>query len=157
LVGNAKAACNYASCLPTVANYKQQGFDDVLFCSNKNSEHLTETSGSNLFVLLADNKVVTPPLDDQILPGITRDSVIVLLKDRGFKAEEVPVSISDLLNSSEVFFTGTAWSVVGASELSIGNKTIKPDSLDMSSSLLSELLAIKTGVADDKYRWLTSL
>jgi branched-chain amino acid aminotransferase len=155
MVGNAKAACNYASCLPTVSKYKQQGFNDVLFCSSKNSEHLTETSGSNLFVLLKDKRVLTPPVDDQILPGVTRDSVITLLKDRAYRIEETPVSIPDLINGTEVFFTGTAWSVVGASELSAGKNIIKTDSINLSRSLQKELSAIKTGVDDDKHRWLT--
>lgn len=156
LVGNAKTGCNYASCLPTVTKYKNLGFDDVLFSGGNNLEFLTETSGSNLFVLLTDNSVITPPLDDQILPGITRDSVITLLKNRGYSVNETPVSASDLTsNAVEVFFTGTAWSVVGASDLWLGENVTKTKSLDLSCSLQTELSEIKTGVIDDKHRWLT--
>mgnify|MGYP001821978923 CR=1 FL=1 len=68
---------------------------------------VAEGSGENLF-LVRNGEVLTPPVTAGILEGITRDSVIRLLRDDGLDVREAPLSRSDLYYADELFFTGTA-------------------------------------------------
>src|SRR5262249_8353182 len=84
---------------------KTKRFDDVLYLDARHLKHLTETSGSNVFVKLKSGALLTPPLDDQILPGVTRDSVIRVAREvLGLKVEEAPIAIDDVLSQGEEVF-----------------------------------------------------
>jgi branched-chain amino acid aminotransferase len=69
--------------------------------------HISEGSGENIFVV-RDGSIVTPPLIDALLPGITRSSVLTLAKDAGFSIAEAHIPREMLYIADEVFFTGTA-------------------------------------------------
>jgi branched-chain amino acid aminotransferase len=69
--------------------------------------HISEGSGENIFVV-RDGSIVTPPLIDALLPGITRSSVLTLAKDAGFSITEAHIPREMLYIADEVFFTGTA-------------------------------------------------
>lgn len=69
--------------------------------------YVAEGSGENIFIV-KDKELITPPIEIGILPGITRDSVIEIARDKGIKLTERNISVSELLNADEVFFTGTA-------------------------------------------------
>mmetsp|Transcript_25283 Transcript_25283/g.48504 ORF Transcript_25283/g.48504 Transcript_25283/m.48504 type:complete len:508 (-) Transcript_25283:225-1748(-) len=149
-MGSVKCAGNYASTMRPLLDAKQKGFDDNLYLeldtyhnpsptSSSSPLHqaiLQELSAANIFLVLKTGEIVTPSLDrGTILPGVTRDSVLVLAKE--FKHELKPfvlqsiradgtdvgddleitvserdVRVEDLLNATEVFITGTAAEVV---------------------------------------------
>ena len=70
-----------------------------------------EGTGENIFIV-RDEIVVTPPVSDGILEGITRDSVIAIALDLGFDVSETSLTRTDLYTADEVFFTGTAAEIV---------------------------------------------
>lgn len=157
--GSAKAMGNYAGCLRVVQRWRDEGFHDVLFLDAKTLRLVTETSGSNLFALLRNGRLVTPALDDQILPGITRDSVIRLARERlGLAVEERPVPIDELLNEAEeVFCTGTAHGVQSVTELLHGDRLVRFPAQDTARALREALGAIQTGVHPDPFGWVVAV
>jgi branched-chain amino acid aminotransferase len=84
----------------------EHGFDEAILLNHDG--HVAEGSGENIFFVL-DGKLVTPPSSDNILLGVTRDTVIQLARNElGIETLEVSVDRTDLYLADEVFFTGTA-------------------------------------------------
>jgi branched-chain amino acid aminotransferase len=112
-MGNAKTAGNYASGLKAQTQAKDNGHTQVLWLDGIERKYVEEVGTMNVFFRFKD-KIVTPSLSGSILPGITRDSVIQLLKIWGEPIEERQVSISEVYNEYkngnllEAFGTGTA-------------------------------------------------
>src|SRR5215471_96406 len=113
-VGFAKAAGNYGASMLATAEAKKKGYDQVLWMDAAEHEYVQEIGTMNVFFII-DNKAITPDLaSGTILGGITRESVITLLKEMGLSVEERPVSIHELVDAfkagalKEVFGTGTA-------------------------------------------------
>jgi len=160
-LGGVKTAANYAASLRAAYLAKQRGYDQVLWTDAREHRMLEEVGTMNLFVHLGD-RVVTPPAGDTVLPGITRASVITLLRDRGVEVEERPISLDEVRAGArdgtlrEIFGTGTAAviSPVGAlgmaeGDLVVGNGEPGP----LASSLYREVCAIQRGDADDRHGW----
>lgn len=80
------------------------GYQEVIFIRDK---HVTECSFSNLFIVDKDDNLVTKPLDNLILPGITRRRVIALAKSNNINVIEREITEDELLNAAEVFATST--------------------------------------------------
>jgi branched-chain amino acid aminotransferase len=91
--GAAKTGGNYAASLVPQAEGIAQGCDQVVFLDAVERKWIEELGGMNLFFVFDDGSVVTPPLTGTILPGITRDSLITLLRDEGLAVREEPYSI----------------------------------------------------------------
>lgn len=153
--GAAKAMGNYAGGIAIASEWKKKGFDDVLYLDARHLRYVTETSGSNVFLRRKDGKVVTPPLDDQILPGVTRESVIEIARKLfGIEVEERPLPIEEIFDEGdELFCTGTAWTVQSVIELSYENRTWRPGSDALQKKLLDAILGIQTGAREDKFGW----
>ncbi len=82
------------------------GFDEAIILNQDG--HVCEGSGENLFVI-SDGKIITPNLEDNVLPGITRDTVMELAENElGLKVQERSIDRSELYLADEVFLTGTA-------------------------------------------------
>jgi branched-chain amino acid aminotransferase len=120
----------------------------------------------NLFFVFKDGSVVTPGLDGTILHGITRDSVITLLRDRGLKVTERRFTLAELRDSAksgelvEVFACGTAAVVTPVGLLKSREEQIEisgqePGSLTV--SIREELTSIQYGNLPDKHGWLVKL
>ncbi len=90
------------------------GFDEAIMLNEDGN--VSEGSGENLFVV-RKGTVFTPPIAAGILDGITRDSVITMLRDDGVDVHEVELSRGDLYGADEVFFTGTAAEVTPIREI----------------------------------------
>jgi branched-chain amino acid aminotransferase len=116
---------------------------------------LTETSGSNVFVRLRGGTLATPPLDDQILAGITRDSVIRVAREvLGIEVEERPVSIEEAIaDGEELFCTGTAWTVQSVGEIDYRGQIRRFESTELQRALLEEVRGIQTGTRPDRFGW----
>jgi branched-chain amino acid aminotransferase len=153
--GFAKAMGNYAGGIAIAAHWKEKGFDDVLYLDARHVRYLTETSGSNVFVQLKSGALLTPPLDDQILSGITRDSVLRVAREvLKLTVKEEPVAIEQVLSEGEeVFCTGTAWTVQSVRELTYRGRAQGFPRSETRRALLEVLRGIQTGAREDPYGW----
>ena len=111
--GFAKCGGNYgASFLPT-QNARLEGYDQVLWTDGKENKFIEESGMMNVMFVM-NEVLVTPPLSDSILDGVTRDSLLTLAKDMGYKTEERPVAVAELEQAfksgklTEAFGAGTA-------------------------------------------------
>ena len=101
----AKATGHYLNSMLAVFEAKEKGFNEAIMLDTKG--YVAEGPGENIFVV-KDAILYTPAVESSILPGITRDSVITLAQDIGYKVVERPITKEELLSADEVFFTGTA-------------------------------------------------
>ena len=113
----AKSAENYSNAALARMEALNAGYDEAIMLNNKG--HVAEGSAENIFVV-KNGKITTPPLDADILDGITRDSAIKLLKSNKSKVIEKNLRINDLLKADEIFMTGTAAEVKSVTRV---NKT----------------------------------
>jgi branched-chain amino acid aminotransferase len=133
----AKAAANYANSILAKTEAQKLGYDEAILLNT--SGMVTEGTGENLFVV-RDQVLCTPPLSAGILPGITRDSVLRLGRDLGYRVKERNISRGELLISDEVFLTGTAAEVTPVKEIDadqIGNGSIGPVTEKIQSKYLN--------------------
>ena len=113
----AKSAANYSNAALARMEALDAGYDEAIMLNNKG--HVAEGSAENIFVV-KNGRITTPPLDADILDGITRDSAIKLLKSNKIKVIEKNLRINDLLKADEIFMTGTAAEVKSVTRV---NKT----------------------------------
>ena len=146
---------NYAGGISIASAWKKKGFDDVLYLDARHLRYVTETSGSNVFLKRKDGVIVTPPLDDQILPGVTRESVVQVARDLlRLRVEERPLPIEEVIeDGEELFCTGTAWTVQGVREIVHRETTHRFSSDEVRRALLEALVGIQTGVREDPFGW----
>jgi branched-chain amino acid aminotransferase len=115
--------------------------------------HISEGSGENLF-LVRDGTVYTPPLSSSVLPGITRDSAMVLLKEMDIRVVEDTIPREMLYISDEVFFTGSAAEITpirSVDKIVIGSGSCG----SVTRRLQEAFFAYINGERDDAYGWLT--
>jgi branched-chain amino acid aminotransferase len=159
-VGAAKAAANYAASLRASNAAVARGYTVALWLDAREQRFIQELSGMNLFAVI-DGELHTPELDGTILPGITRDSLLILGRYLGYRVIERPIAIDDLLvqvaagECSELFACGTAAIVCPISVLADSNsREHVPKELDVVASRLREaLLAIQERRANDPFGW----
>ncbi|MDE2409686.1 MAG: aminotransferase class IV, partial [Actinomycetales bacterium] len=137
-----------------------------MFLDAETGTHIEELGGMNLFFVYADGHVVTPSLDGNILHGITRDSVITLIKDRGLKLEERLITLDEVregVNSgtiTEIFACGTAAVITPVGQLKSRVETIGAEDAapgELTVSLREELTGIQYGRVADRHNWLVKL
>ncbi len=162
-VGAAKTAGNYAASLYPAKLAQQDGYDQLIWTDGANHEYIEECGTMNL-IFVIDGKVVSPKMNDSILPGITRDSALTLARDWGLDVEERAIKVSELVaglrdgSVQEAFGIGTAATISHISEIGfegVDYKLPTPEEMKISQRLLSELNAIKTGQTEDKFGWMT--
>src|SRR5205814_9222621 len=115
--------------------------------------YVSEGSGENVFVV-RQGALITAPLGNSVLPGITRDSVIKLAQDLGIPVIEQMIPREMLYISDEIFFTGTAAEITpirSVDKISIGSGTIG----SITKKLSREFYAIIKGQTPDRFHWLT--
>jgi branched-chain amino acid aminotransferase len=126
-IGDAKTGANYAASLMASEEAKHEGFTQVLWLDGVHREYIDEVGTMNIMVKIA-GEVITPPLGGTILPGVTRDSVLTLLRDWGAKVSERQISIHEVAAAhatgtlEEVFGTGTAAVISPVGELAYKGK-----------------------------------
>ncbi|MEW5902543.1 MAG: branched-chain amino acid transaminase [Acidobacteriota bacterium] len=117
--------------------------------------HISEGSGENIF-LVGNGAISTPPLSSSILPGITRDSVITLIRELGMRLVEETIPREMLYIADEVFFTGSAAEITpirSIDKIAIGAGKRGP----VVKKLQEAFFAYINGEREDTYRWLTYL
>jgi branched-chain amino acid aminotransferase len=164
--GEAKTGGNYAASLMAQNEGYEQGCSQVMFLDAETATYIEELGGMNLFFVFKDGHVVTPSLDGTILRGITRMSVIQLIKDRDIHIEERKFTLDEMragINGGdivEVFACGTAAVItpVGqfkSREETIGSADAQPG--ELTASLREELTGIQYGRVQDRHGWMTQL
>ena len=114
----AKSAANYSNAALARVEALKSGYDEAIMLNS--SGKVAEGSAENIFIIKS-GIIKTPPLNADILNGITRDSVIRLIKANGIKLVEKNVTVKELFKADEVFMTGTAAEVKSVSKI---NKTL---------------------------------
>lgn len=161
--GTAKCAGNYGGAFYASKLAKEEGFDQVLWTDLSPELHIEESGTMNAFFLIGDT-LVTPPLSDTILDGVTRDSIIALCERDGLRVEQRPVSANELLAASkagqlqEAFGAGTAAVTAPISAIGIRGEIIRLPAYSADSLcyvLQRKMDAIKKGTAPDTFGWNT--
>jgi len=119
-----KCAANYSNAALSRVEALKSGYDEAIMLNS--SGKVAEGSAENIFII-KNGIIKTPPLNADILNGITRDGVIQLIKANGIKLIEKNITVKELLNADEVFMTGTAAEVKSVSTIiktMIGNGKI---------------------------------
>jgi len=164
--GEAKTGGNYAASLLAQSEGYEQGCSQVMFLDAETGSHIEELGGMNLFFVYKDGHVATPSLDGNILRGITRDSVITLIRDRGIEVQERLISLDEVragVNNGdivEIFACGTAAVITPVGQLksrleTIGDENPEPGALTV--SLREELTGIQYGTVEDRHGWMLKL
>lgn len=164
-VGYAKAAGNYGAAMHATAEAKHKGYDQVLWTDAFEHRYVQECGTMNVFFIIG-NKAVTPDLaNGTILAGVTRDSVITVLREMGLQVEERPLDIEEIIeahksgNLREVFGTGTAATISYIKELRYKEYTMEFDinSWKTAPEIRNRLDAIRYGQAPDRHCWLLNV
>ena len=163
--GEAKCGGNYAASLLAQKQAAKEGCDQVAYIDAKERKWVEEMGGMNLYFIKGsgkDAKIITPKLTGTLLPGITRDSILTLANDLGYKTEESMISIDDWRDGvksgeiTEIFACGTAAvvSAVGTAKSIHGTwQTADGQPGPITNQIRQALLAIQHGTAEDKHGW----
>jgi branched-chain amino acid aminotransferase len=164
-VGFVKTSGNYARAMYAGVLAKKKGLDVVLWLDASHRKYIEEFSTMNVFVVIGDT-VITPELNDSILAGITRDSIIHLLRDEGFNVQERPINIDEIIEAShngtlrEVFGTGTAAVISPVASLHFDHDThpalILPpyENWKVAPLARQRLRELRAGTLKDRHHWL---
>lgn len=161
-VGFAKAAGNYAASLLAATEAKAKGYDQVLWTDAAEHKYVQEVGVMNVFFMIGDT-VITPGLESgTILAGVTRDSVITVLRDLGYAVEERELGMDEVIAAykagelKEVFGTGTAATISMIRELSYEGFVMQfdTDSWKTSPAVAQRLNEIRQGKSPDTHGWL---
>jgi branched-chain amino acid aminotransferase len=161
-VGYAKVAGNYAASMYATAEARRKGYDQVLWTDSKEHRYAEEIGTMNLFFIM-NGRAYTPDLSTgTILDGVTRSSVITILKDMGVPVEEKRVDLNEVIESynagqlTEVFGTGTAATISLIRELKYKDTVMMLDESKwkLAPEVKTRMDAIKYGTAADNHGWM---
>ena len=158
--GEAKAAGNYAAAILPTENAKSKGYNQVLWLDAAEHKYIEEVGTMNIFFKI-DGKMITPKRDGSILDGITRMSVIDLLRHKGFEVTERPITIDEIKEASEngtleeAFGTGTAVGIAYIQEIGTDEGIIHvSDESPVAEDVNNTLNKIKIGEVEDVFGWM---
>jgi len=161
-VGAAKTGGNYAASLLVGEEAAAKGYSQVLWLDALEGRYVEEVGAMNIFFVYEGKRLVTPPLSDSILAGVTRDSVLHLAADLGYDVAEERVEVHEMLAAiksgqiTEVFGCGTAAVIapVGKFEFDQQIVTINDNqSGPVATRLFNTLTDIQYGRVQDPYGW----
>jgi branched-chain amino acid aminotransferase len=144
-----KAAGSYFNSALAHMEAEMNGFTEAILLNEDGK--VCEGSGENLFIV-KKGKVMTPPLSDGLLEGITRDSVITVAKDLGYEVLECSLVRSQLYTADEVFFTGSAAELTPIA--SVDRREVgKPG--EITKAIQARFFDIVSGKVEEHKDWLT--
>ena len=149
----AKMGGNYLNSILATQECKRNGFDEAILLDL--AGNVSEAPGENIF-LVRDEQLLTPPISSSALEGITRDTIITLAHDMGYKATIKRIPRSELYMADEVFLTGTAAEITPI--IQIDHKKINDGK---TGKMTKRMIAAYNDVVmnkNDKYSsWLTAV
>lgn len=162
-IGECKTPANYAASLLAAHEAQKKGYTQVLWLDGVEQKYIEEVGTMNFFVRFK-NEIATPALNGSILPGVTRATVIELLKQWGENVVERSISVDEIIagyengNLISAFGTGTA-AIISA----VGNLTFKDKKMvlnngepgDLELKLFNEITAIQYGTKPDVNNWMS--
>ena len=158
--GEAKAAGNYAAAILPTEDAKARGYDQVLWLDAQHFKTIQEVGTMNIFFKIG-GKIITPNLDGSILAGITRMSVIELLRHKGYEVIERSITIDEIIEASnkgelkEAFGTGTAVGIAMIQDIGYKDTTIHvSDESPVGQMILDTLNGVRAGVVPDELNWM---
>jgi len=161
-VGEAKTGGNYAASVKALTEAQKKGYTQVLWLDALERKYVEEVGTSNIFFVI-DDEIVTPPLAGTILPGITRDSVLQLARDNGYKVSEKTISIDEVVSAiefgqlQEIFSTGTAAVISPIGEIFYKDEvhTVNNGKAgELATFFFNELQAMQWGKREDAHKWV---
>lgn len=163
--GAAKTGGNYAASFKAQEGASEKGYTQVLWLDGIERKYIEEVGSMNVFFKI-NGEVITPQLNGSILPGITRDSTIQLLKYWGIPVVERRISIDEIFEAhenntlEEAFGTGTAAVISPIGKLIKGDKTIEicgGQTGETSQRLYESIVGIQRGKIEDPFQWIVNL
>jgi branched-chain amino acid aminotransferase len=163
--GNAKTGGNYAGSLKASEIASKKGYSQVLWLDGKENQYIEEVGSMNIFFKI-NGEVITPELNGSILEGITRKSVLELLKYWKIPVVERPISIHEIQQAynqsllEEAFGTGTAAVISPVGELFWQNEKLiinNGETGQLSKRLYDSLTGIQNGTVEDPFGWTVRL
>ena len=158
--GEAKAAGNYAAAIRPTEYAKAQGYDQVLWLDAHDFNYIQEVGTMNIFFKV-DGKFITPSLSGSILNGITRMSVIDLLRHKGYEVTERPITMDEIKAAhaagllEEAFGTGTAVGIAMVEAIGNNDFTLTlPEANPVSHMVNDTLNAMKVQQEADPFGWI---
>lgn len=165
-VGEAKTGGNYAASLYAGEEARKKGYSQVLWLDAIERRYVEEVGAMNICFVYEGRRIVTPPLNGSILPGVTRKSVIELGRHLGYEVVEAQVDVYEMMNDvksgriTEVFGCGTAAVIAPVGRLGFRDEEIVvSDGLagPVSHQLFSHLTDIQYGRAPDPFGWIYTI
>lgn len=159
--GFTKCGGNYAASIAAQVKAEKLGYTQVLWLDGVERRYVEEVGTMNVMFKI-DGKIVTAPCDGTVLPGVTRDSIIQLLKAWGYEVEERHLAIDELMEAGkngtleEAFGTGTAAVISPVGELNYkGDITVINDfkTGELTQKLYDTLTGIQWGDVEDTFGW----
>ncbi|MCH7618627.1 MAG: branched-chain amino acid transaminase [Candidatus Marinimicrobia bacterium] len=148
-ITTSKIAGNYVNSIFASAEATSEGYDEALLLDYEGK--VAEGPGENIFIV-SNGHLFTPP-PGNILTGITRDSVMTIAEDLGIRVEEKPLTLDEIYDADEAFFTGTAAEI--APIKSLDDHALKNSLGPVTEKIRRSFFNIVNG-KDDKYKsWLT--
>ena len=163
--GTAKTGGNYASSLKAQDEAEKRGYSQVLWLDGVEKKYVEEVGSMNVFFKI-NGEVVTPALNGSILEGVTRNSIIHILKHWGVPVSERRLSMEDLYKAykegqlEEAFGAGTAAVISPIGELFYNEESMvinNGETGDISKKLYDTLTGIQTGAVEDIFGWVVNV
>ncbi|MDI9341808.1 MAG: branched-chain amino acid aminotransferase [Sediminibacterium sp.] len=164
-VGFVKAAGNYGRSLYPTRLAQAKGYQQVIWTDSETHQYVEESGTMNLMFVIGDT-VITPALSDTILSGITRDSVLSLARDWGYKVEERKISIKEIVEAhkngtlKEAFGCGTAATIAHITAIGYEGIDYQLPALEdrkFSPKVDEHLRNIRKGKTEDKFKWMMAV
>jgi branched-chain amino acid aminotransferase len=161
-VGEAKAAGNYAASLYPAKLAKADGYHQLLWTDSKEHKYIEESGTMNVMFVI-NGKLITPDLSGTILPGITRRSVLEIVRSWGIEVEERKIEVSEIIDAmengtlQEAFGAGTAATIAQIQTIGYEGKDYTLPTISerkISNKVLNFLTRLKRGQEEDKWGWI---
>ena len=159
--GFTKCGGNYAASILGQVKAEKQGCTQVLWLDGVERKYVEEVGTMNIMFKIA-GEIYTAPIEGTVLPGVTRDSIIHILKDWGYKVNETRLSVDDLMKAGhdgtleEAFGTGTAAVISPVGEFVYKDDKVTVNDFktgELTQKLYDYLTGIQWGSVEDKYHW----
>ena len=158
--GGVKAIGNYVPGMLPSGLAKENGYAEVIYLDAAEEKYIEEVGAANFFAVM-NGKIVTPELTGSILPGITRDSILHLAKNKmGLEVEERRISVDEALDADEVFCAGTAAIVAPIGSINYQGKEhifSEGEIGEITNELYNDLTGIQFGTLNDEFGWMTEI